>query len=172
MAWFKLHLKRKDTAADTALADGKYGEPQMDASGNLRVVDEAARTALGSPAQAGEAAAAAAALALESGGNLDDIKALLTTLAATAITTWGPTKTVSMQAGAFTVPLGAAYKNIRVWSSQGASTYRVNFGAAADNTMAVRDDTMKDTYNHVTGQSTVYLFGDGDIGKINIEAWN
>jgi hypothetical protein len=94
------------------------------------------------------------------------------TAGATVITTWGPPKIAAMQAGAFTVALGAAYKHVRIWSSPGASTYRVNWGAAADNTMAQADEGMGSTYHFATGQTTVYLFGDGAVGSVCVEAWN
>jgi len=44
--WMKLFAKRKDTRADTAVADGRYGELQMTANGDLRVKDEDANTDL------------------------------------------------------------------------------------------------------------------------------
>ena len=57
MSWMKIFAKRKDTRADTAQTDGKYGELQLTATGDLRVRDDDANTAL--------AAALASSLAVE-----------------------------------------------------------------------------------------------------------
>lgn len=42
----RMDIKRKDTRAAIASADGKYGEPQMNANGDLRTRDDDLNTAL------------------------------------------------------------------------------------------------------------------------------
>jgi hypothetical protein len=97
-------------------------------------------------------------------------------LAATGvITTWGVSKRVTLltvNSADYSWDLGAAYKHIRIWSDPGSSTYRLNFGAAAADTQAKRDDGMVAEYHFATAVQTVRVFGDGTVGSLNVEAWN
>lgn len=89
-----------------------------------------------------------------------------------AVNTWGGSKTQAIQAGAFTVELGGVYHNVRIWGDASCSTFRVNFGAAATDAMAKCLGGLIYEYQLSGGVDTVYLFGDGITGNVNVQFWD